>query len=206
MIRFSLPIIFLLFTVLPNFGQGIADAHLEITGSGITQSAAFSDATRQTAELFGGVEIISESEARNFVLNNDRIQTTSRFTGSKLDRFFQGFRHRDGLWHAHFIFPDEFVRAVQSRPRDTGASNLTIDWDVVSYQSRYADSFGEVGTTSYSLQIPDWYRELINDNVLKTDNLGPVAGTFAGLALVSAILSIAALAWRNSRKEPRFPR
>ncbi len=88
----------------------------------------------------------------------------------------------------------------------TGASNLSIDWHAISYQSRYADSFGEVKSKSYAVQIPAWYRELIDDNVMRTDKIGPIAGTLAGLTLVSAILTIAGLAWRNARRETRFPR
>ncbi len=195
-----------LFILLLCPNQGVAFDGFEVVGVGTEPAAALRDGIRQIGELFGGVEIFSESEANDFVIKHDRIKTKSHFTGSKLDRFFQGFTNRDGLWHAHFVFPEQFVNAVQSRPRDTGASNLSIDWHAISYQSRYADSFGEVKSKSYAVQIPAWYRELIDDNVMRTDKIGPIAGTLAGLTLVSAILTIAGLAWRNARRETRFPR
>ncbi len=204
--RLSSSIAVLLIIVFFAGGQGIASDGFEIVGIGTNPANALRDGIRQISELFGGVEVLSESEVNDFVLKYDRIKTKSHFTGSKLDRFFQGFTNRDGLWHAHFVFPEQFVNAVQSRPRDTGASNLSIGRHAISYQSRYADSFGELKSKSYAVQIPAWYRELIDDNVMKTDKIGPIAGTLTGLALVSAILTIACLAWKNARRETRFPR
>ena len=192
-----------LFILLLCPSQGVAFEGFEVVGIGINPASALRDGIRQIGEVFGGVEVLSESEVNDFVVKYDRIKTKSQFTGSKLDRFFRGFERRDGLWYAYFTFPAGFVRAVQSKPRDTGASKFSVDWKAISYQSQRADSFGEVKAKSYSVQIPSWYRDLIDSNVVKTDNIGPVAGTLLGLALVSWLLGIVYLAWRDSRREAR---
>ena len=193
----------LIMIVFLGGGQGNASDGFQIVGVGTNPPKALTGATRQIGEIFGGVEVLSESEVNDFILKYDRIKTKSRFTGSKLDRFFQGFEQREGLWYAHFVFPEEFVRAVQSRPRDTGTSKMSVDWEAISYQSQHADSFGEVKAKSYSVEIPPWYRSLIDSHVVKTDNIGPVAGTLLGLALVFSLLTITYFAWRDSKKEAR---
>ena len=201
--RLSSSIALLLIIVFFAGNQSIASDGFEIVGLGTNPPAALRDATRQIAELFGGVEVLSESEVNDFVLKYDRIKTKSHFTGSKLDRFFRGFEHRDGLWYAYFTFPAGFVQAVQSRPRDTGSAKFSVDWEAISYQSQHADSFGEVKAKSYSVEIPPWYRSLIDSHVVKTDNIGPVAGTLLGLALVFSLLTITYFAWRDSKREAR---
>ena len=190
-----------IFLLCPN--QGIAYDRFKVVGVGTNPATALRDGIRQIGEIFGGVKVFSESEVQDFVLKADRIRTSSRFAGSKLDRFYKGLQYREGLWYATFSFPTDFVQAVQGRARETGTARFSIDWEAISYKSRHADSFGEVKTKSYTVHIPSWYRDLIDSNVVKTDNIGPVSGTLVGLALVSWLLGIVYLAWRDSRREAR---
>jgi len=197
---YSLVVLFVLL-LCPN--QGVTSDGFEVIGVGTNPATALRDGVRQIGEVFGGVQVFSESEVQDFVLKADCIRTSSEFTGSQLDRFYRGLQHRDGLWYATFQFSADFVQAVQERVRETGTAWFSIDWEAISYQSKQADSFGEVKTKSYTVHIPSWYRDLIDSNVVKTDNIGPVAGTLLGLALVSWLLGIVYLAWRDSRKEAR---
>ena len=199
--RRSSCLLLVLFILLLCPIQGVTFDGFQVVGVGTNPATALRDGIRQIGEIFGGVKVFSESEVQDFVLKADRIRTTSNFTGSKLDRFYRGLRHRDELWYATFHFPADFVRAMQKRARDTGTTKLCVDWEAITYESKHADSFGEVKRKSYTVQIPSWYRDLIDSNVVKTNNIGPIAATLFSLALVSAILTIAYFAWKNSKRE-----
>jgi len=189
-----------LFVVLLAAGQGVAAEGFEIVGVGTSPAGAFADGIRNVAGVFGKVQVVSDSEVEDFTLKADHIKAKAAFSGTRLDRFFRGFERRDGLWYAKFYFPADFVQAVQSRPRDAGAVKFLVDWEKISYQSRQTDSFGEVRAESFRFSLPPWYRELIDANVVKTENIGPVAGTMLGVLLLSCILAIAGIAWRDGRK------
>ena len=183
--------LFVLFILLLCPIQGVAFEGFEIVGVGTNPATALRDGIRQIGEIFGGVNVFSESEVQDFVLKADRIKTSSNFTGSKLDRFFQGVAQRDGLWYARFSFPEEFVRSVQSRQRDARTTKLTASWDVFEYTSGTADSFGEVHSESVYFRIPTWFKEFVDYYVVDTERSSPLVAcvlilaglTFGGILL-----------------------
>ena len=195
---FSLCVLFILL-LCPI--QGIALEGFEIVGVGTNPAAALRDGIRQIGEIFGGVKVFSDSEVQDFVLKADRITTSSKFAGSKLDRFYRGLQHRDGLWYARFLFPREFVRSVQSRQRTEKTAKLSASWDVIEYRSRTADDFGEVREDSIKIRIPAWYLAFVQRYLGDTDKVGPAdAAILTILGILISVLTI----WIGHRRY-RFP-
>ena len=188
-------LLFVLFILLLCPIQGIAFDGFEIVGVGTNPAKALRDGVRQIGEIFGGVQVFSESEVQDFVLKADRIRTSSKFTGSKLDRFYKGLDHRDGLWYAKFRFPGDFVRAVQQRARDTGSGKFSIDWEAITYQSKHADSFGEIRQTSYKLRLPDDYKNLVRRCITSNETFGPISALLIIPAILYLIWLIIRIFW-----------
>jgi hypothetical protein len=125
------------------FGGGHTSRGIDIVGVGPDPSSAMRDGIRQIREVFGRCWISSETVVRNFVLEEDVIREQFRFSGSKLDRFYEGvFRRRD-RYFAIFRFPAQFMSSVQSRERDKSRSRFFVSFDEIQYSSAEADSFGE---------------------------------------------------------------
>ena len=175
--------------------QGIALEGFEIVGVGTNPATALRDGVRQIGEVFGGVEVFSESEVQNFILKADHVRTSSDFTGSKLDRFYKGLRHQDRLWYATFYFPTDFVGAVHEKARDMGTARFSVDWESISYQSRHADSFGEIRRTSYKLRLPDGYKNFVRRYITSNEAFGPISAFLIISAIVYLIWLIVRMFW-----------
>ena len=164
---------FLLVSALPisiDVAFSAANQGINIVGVGNNPSSAVRDCIRQIQEVFGRCFIESETVVRNFVLEKDVIRGKIRFSGSKLDRFYEGVFKKGGKYFAVFRFPGDFVSAVQSRKRDTGRSRISASFDVVQYNSVEADSFGEVSKRSWRVKLPESVRKFIDFFVWDIDD------------------------------------
>jgi len=88
---------------------------IKVVGVGPTPSAAVKDGIRQIRELFGRFFVSSETVVRDGILEKDVIIQKGSFSGSKLDRFYEGAFCRSNKYFAVFLFPCGFVEAVRLR-------------------------------------------------------------------------------------------
>ena len=189
-------LLFVLFILLLCPIQGIAFEGFEIVGVGTNPAKALRDGVRQIGEVFGGVQVFSESEVQDFVLKADRIRTSHRNSpapsstdSTEASSIEMGYGMRSSA------FPGDFVRAVQQRARDTGSAKFSIDWEAITYQSKHADSFGEIRQTSYKLRLPDGYKNLVRRCITSNETFGPISALLIIPAILYLIWLIIRIFW-----------
>ncbi len=156
--------------------QGIASSSevrgFDIVGVGNDSPSAVSDGLRQIQEIFGRCSFNSESLVKDFILEKDIIEKSVKFSGSKLDRFYQGVFMANNRYYALFRFPPEFVKSVLSAKRDTSKKHFTATFDKFEYDYEMADSFGENTGFSWSVKIPKFIRRFFDYLIWHVDAIG----------------------------------
>ena len=149
---------------------------MNVVGVGPTPSAAFEDGVRQVRQLFGKFFISSESVVREGILEKDVIIEKGSFSGSKLDRFYEGlFRHKNE-YLAVFRFPQNFMKTVRIREseRDKRFSKFTASFDVISYSSVSNDSFGEKVRKKWAINVPSFVKRFFDFFIWHTEDIGRI--------------------------------
>jgi hypothetical protein len=135
---------------------------VDIIGVGPDPSSAMQDGIRQIREVFGRCRVSAESVVSDFVLKRDVIRQQSRFSGSRLDRFYQGTFRRGNRYYAVFTFPADFLRSLNTRNRDELRARFFASFDEIQYSSVEADSFGENSGNSWRMVIPRCVRRFVD--------------------------------------------
>ena len=148
----------------------------DVVGVGPTPSAAINDGIRQIRQLFGRFFISSETVVREGVLEKDVIIEKGGFSGSKLDRFYEGVFCRSNEYFAVFRFPPDFVEAVRLREkeRDKGSSKFFASFDAVTYSSVSVDSFGEGVRKEWGIKVPCFVKRFFDFFIWHTKDIGSI--------------------------------
>ena len=149
---------------------------VEVVGVGPTPSAAFKDGIRQIRELFGRFFVSSETVVRDGILEKDVIIQKGSFSGSKLDRFYEGVFCRSNKYFAVFLFPPGFVEAVRLRKneRDKGFSKFFASFDAIRYTSVCVDSFGEEVKKEWFVKVPCFVKRFFDFFIWHTEDIGDI--------------------------------
>jgi len=149
---------------------------VKVVGVGPTPSAAVEDGIRQVRALFGRFFISSETVVREGVLEKDVIIQKGSFSGSKLDRFYEGVFCRNNKYFAVFLFPPGFVEAARLREnkRDKGFSKFFASFDAIRYSSVLRDSFGEEVRKEWSVKLPCFVKRFFDFFIWHTEDIGNI--------------------------------
>jgi hypothetical protein len=145
-----------------------------VVGVGATPSAAVKDGIRQIQELFGKIFISSETLVREGVLEKDVIIEKGSFSGSKLDRFYEGVFIGGNKYFAFFRFPPGFSESLTVKNRDKSYSRFFVSFDVISYSSVSIDSLGEEVRKEWGIKVPRFVKRFFDFFVWHTEDIGNI--------------------------------